>query len=72
MVFFCDYDKPIKFFHKLNFADLEKLDKATDTHFCKLDVYKVIYHFIDKNKFQIFYDVIGPNKKYSIKTLYYR
>ncbi len=72
-VFFSD--KPLRVFYEMNFISFaDEKDSghvsATGKHLCKKDTYKAQYKFINKNKFLLFYHVIGPKKNYTSETVF--
>lgn len=63
-------------FHDLVFPALggacEKLSdvKTKCVHFCDADVYEGEFHLLNCKKFSVMWTVKGPNKAYSIQTVY--
>lgn len=62
--YFCE--TPPRLFHHLVFRD----EKAEGIHVCDRDTYKAEYYFESPEKFTLTYVVKGPEKDYSIFTIF--
>lgn len=68
-------DKIIMYFKDLQmFSELETCgeSKLSGEHVCSKDNYKVIFDFLNEDKFVVLYDVKGPEKDYKMTTTYIR
>ncbi len=54
-----------KLFHDIVFINPKQ---AKGIHYCKSDIYKIYYNFVKKTQFEVKYDILGPDKNYSINT----
>ena len=59
-----------RFFHALQFHLESDPLTATAQHLCVCDTYQATYTFFERNRFQLLYEVQGPKKNYTIKTLF--
>lgn len=53
---------------ELNFSNNNNQIYACASYFCGMDKYKVNYSFLEDNKFNIVYTVLGPNKNFITET----
>lgn len=65
-VFFED-DKP---FHTLEFSGTDFPLRAQANHLCKCDSYTAVYTFYSEHRFSLHYSVKGPQKDYTIETIF--
>lgn len=57
--------------HILNFNDFASFPfMATHQHFCKEDIYDLSFTVHTAKKHETFYNIKGPNKNYTIQTIY--
>lgn len=60
--------EPARLFHEIVFREGSR--KATGGHYCKPDQYDAAYEFLSPKEFLITYQVKGPRKDYSSRTLF--
>ncbi len=58
----------IEFMFNLKFEN----NIAHGEYLCNQDLYKATYNFIDQNNFKIVFDILGPEKNYSITSYFSR
>ncbi|WP_375326582.1 DUF6314 family protein [Candidatus Tisiphia endosymbiont of Nemotelus uliginosus] len=66
--YFCD-DNDNTLFYQIHFNATDPL-QAEGIHKCNLDIYTARYIFYSPRAFELHYDVLGPDKNYTIKTSY--
>ena len=60
-----------RLFYDLQFVEQSE-SSALGDHLCEADRYKAFYHFISTDNFVLKYDILGPEKDYTIRTEFIR
>ncbi len=65
-------ENPERLMHLLEFSNDGFFKTAKARHICDCDIYDAIYAFHLPEEFRLDYSIKGPNKNYSIHTLFQR